>query len=62
VKRDLEEVAVCIVGLGYIGLPLAEAFARSLEVIGFDINGSKKAKLNRSNNRASGIRSCDIWL
>jgi len=49
-KRDLEVVVVCVVGLGYIGLPLAEAFAKNLKVIGFDINGDKIAKLNRSNS------------
>ncbi len=49
-KRDLDGVAVCVVGLGYIGLPLAEAFARSLKVIGFDISDSKIRKLNRGNN------------
>ncbi|MBI2979879.1 MAG: hypothetical protein HYY41_03525 [Chloroflexi bacterium] len=31
-------MVVCIVGLGYVGLPLAEAFARSTSVIGFDID------------------------
>ena len=30
-----------IIGLGYVGMPLAVAFAKSLEVIGFDINQSK---------------------
>ena len=49
-KRDLDGVAVCVVGLDYVGLPLAEAFARSLKVIGFDINGDKVTRLNRSNN------------
>ncbi len=28
---------VCIIGLGYVGLPLLEAFSRKLKVIGFDI-------------------------
>jgi UDP-N-acetyl-D-mannosaminuronate dehydrogenase len=49
-KLDLKRVVVCIVGLGYVGLPLAEAFAKSLEVIGFDINDNRIRKLNRSNN------------
>jgi len=35
-KRNLERTIVCIVGLGYVGLPLAEAFSRSFKVIGFD--------------------------
>lgn len=32
---------LAIIGLGYVGMPLAVAFAKSLEVIGFDINQSK---------------------
>ena len=30
--------SICVVGLGYVGLPLAVAFARHFNVIGFDIN------------------------
>jgi len=30
--------SICVVGLGYVGLPLAIAFARYFNVIGFDIN------------------------
>ena len=32
---------VCIVGLGYVGLPLANAFSKHLSVIGFDIDEEK---------------------
>ncbi len=39
---------VCIVGLGYVGLPLAEAFARHLKVIGYDIEEKKIEKLNKT--------------
>ncbi|MGC8588056.1 MAG: nucleotide sugar dehydrogenase, partial [Hydrogenobaculum sp.] len=30
--------SICVVGLGYVGLPLAVAFAKHFNVIGFDIN------------------------
>ncbi len=37
-----------IVGLGYVGLPLALAAARArFRVLGFDVNGSRVAELNR---------------
>ena len=36
---------VCIVGLGYVGLPLAEAFSKSLRVIAFDTNTQKVKQL-----------------
>ena len=32
-----------VIGLGYVGMPIAVAFARKLSVIGFDINESKVA-------------------
>lgn len=36
---------ICIVGLGYVGLPLAVAFAEKYEVVGFDINQTRIAEL-----------------
>ena len=36
---------VCVIGLGYVGLPLAEAFAKSLKVIGFDTDTQKVSQL-----------------
>ena len=41
---------VCIVGLGYVGLPLAEAFSKHLSIIGYDIHGEKVKRLSESNN------------
>ena len=32
---------LAVVGLGYVGLPLAVAFARKLDVIGFDTSSAK---------------------
>jgi UDPglucose 6-dehydrogenase/UDP-N-acetyl-D-galactosamine dehydrogenase len=49
-KLDVNESTVCVVGLGYVGLPLAETFAQSLRVIGFDIKSDRIAELDRNNN------------
>ena len=35
--------ALSVVGLGYVGLPLAVAFARRVRVVGFDVNEAKVA-------------------
>ena len=32
---------LALVGLGYVGLPIALAFARKIKVIGFDISASR---------------------
>ena len=39
----ISEKTVAIVGLGYVGLPLALAFGRKIKTIGFDINAEKIA-------------------
>jgi UDP-N-acetyl-D-galactosamine dehydrogenase len=38
---------VGIIGLGYVGLPLAEAFSRSCRVIGYDIDDAKPTPVTR---------------
>ena len=43
--------SVAIVGLGYVGLPLAAALARHLKVIGFDINAKRVAELQQGTDR-----------
>ncbi len=47
-----KEDIVCVIGLGYVGLPLASAFSRHLKVIGFDIDEAKIRNLG-NNNEAS---------
>jgi len=44
----LENSTVCIIGLGYVGLPLAQAFVQKLKVIGFDLDKQKVFALQKS--------------
>jgi UDPglucose 6-dehydrogenase/UDP-N-acetyl-D-galactosamine dehydrogenase len=44
---DLKSAVVCVVGLGYVGLPLAEAFSRNFRVIGFDTDIQKIDQLSQ---------------
>ncbi len=37
----LENIRLAIIGLGYVGLPLAVEFARHYDVLGFDINAAR---------------------
>lgn len=39
---------VCIVGLGYVGYPLAEAFSRHIKTMGFDIDEQKIRALQKN--------------
>ncbi|MFC1988454.1 nucleotide sugar dehydrogenase [Chloroflexota bacterium] len=49
-KPNWDKVIVCVVGLGYVGLPLAMAFAKSFRVIGFDVATAIVKKLNKDNS------------
>ena len=40
-----EDTRVCVIGLGYVGLPLAVGFGRVLPTLGFDINTARVAEL-----------------
>lgn len=41
---------IAIIGLGYVGLPLARLFATKYPVVGFDINHQRIAELNAGND------------
>jgi UDP-N-acetyl-D-galactosamine dehydrogenase len=43
-----KEETLAVVGLGYVGLPIALAFAKKIKVIGFDIN-SERVEMMRNN-------------
>ncbi len=44
-KLVSKEEAIAIVGLGYVGLPIALAFAKKIRTIGFDINAERVAMM-----------------
>ena len=39
----INDISIAIVGLGYVGLPLAIEFAKKFPVLGFDINKKKSS-------------------
>ena len=46
---------ICLIGLGYVGLPLAVAFAEKFKVIGFDINQYRISELVNGHDRTLEI-------
>ena len=44
--NDIENLNLAIIGLGYVGLPLALEFAKKKSIIGFDINKKRIRELN----------------
>ena len=47
---------VAIVGLGYVGLPLSVAFARHLEVVGYDRDAERVARLARDGTQIGALQ------
>jgi UDP-N-acetyl-D-glucosamine/UDP-N-acetyl-D-galactosamine dehydrogenase len=45
------EIQIALIGLGYVGLPLAVEFGKKLSVIGFDINENRIAELRKGYDR-----------
>ena len=44
--KETETPRIAVIGLGYVGLPLAAAFAGQFPVVGFDINAAKVAAIS----------------
>ena len=57
-KENVRKVAV--VGLGYVGLPIAVAFGKQQRVVGFDINKAKIAELQKGIDRTGEVSSADL--
>ncbi|HVO94848.1 MAG TPA: Vi polysaccharide biosynthesis UDP-N-acetylglucosamine C-6 dehydrogenase TviB, partial [Terriglobales bacterium] len=51
---------IAVVGLGYVGLPLAVAFSRALQTIGFDISHNRIAELKDGLDRNGEMSRADL--
>lgn len=57
---SLEDVKIAIIGLGYVGLPLAVAFAEKYPVLGFDINKKRIEELNKGLDRTFEVDNIEL--
>ena len=62
-----KEAKIAVIGLGYVGLPIALEFARKTSVIGFDINQERvdmmRNNVDPSNElESSEFEGCDIYF
>ncbi|MDA7785498.1 nucleotide sugar dehydrogenase [Pseudomonadales bacterium] len=49
-----------VIGLGYVGLPLAHAFSEKFKVVGFDINDSRIAELQSDQDRTGELSDAQL--
>ena len=60
-----KDATLAVIGLGYVGLPIALAFARHIRVIGFDIHAGSVEQMKRGIDpseelEADAFEGCDI--
>ena len=56
----VKERKIAVVGLGYVGLPIAVAFGKRQRVIGFDINKAKIAELQNGLDRTGEVSPAEL--
>ncbi|TYP00061.1 UDP-N-acetyl-D-galactosamine dehydrogenase [Geothermobacter ehrlichii] len=59
-EKVVQDTGIAVVGLGYVGLPLAVAFARHLKVTGFDIDERKLGQLRRGQDVTGEVAPEDL--
>jgi len=65
VKRKQKELSlrrcrIGVVGLGYVGLPLAVEFGRHYETLGFDIRPERVAELRAGRDRTQEVGKAEL--
>ena len=54
------EKKIAVIGLGYVGLPLAVEFAKQYPTVGFDINGPRVDELMNGHDRTLEVEDEDL--
>ncbi len=57
---DNKEIKIAIIGLGYVGLPLAHAFSFKYQTIGFDTSGKRIDELNSGIDKTLELSSAQV--
>jgi UDP-N-acetyl-D-glucosamine/UDP-N-acetyl-D-galactosamine dehydrogenase len=56
----MENTKIAVIGLGYVGLPLAVEFAKKFPVVGFDINQVRVGELNNGHDATLEVENDNL--
>lgn len=59
-SMDLQSTQVAVIGLGYVGLPLAVEFGKKYPTLGFDINPARIRELNEGKDSTLEVSSDEL--
>jgi UDP-N-acetyl-D-galactosamine dehydrogenase len=48
---SIDDARICVLGLGYVGLPLAVAFGQKFDTVGYDLDSGRIEELKRGHDR-----------
>jgi UDP-N-acetyl-D-galactosamine dehydrogenase len=58
--QEPKPTRIAVVGLGYVGLPLAIALSRSFPTVGYDIDAGRIAELTEGHDRTREIDAGEL--
>ncbi|RXJ78447.1 nucleotide sugar dehydrogenase [Arcobacter sp. F2176] len=58
--QNISGVKICVIGLGYVGLPLAHAFSEKYQVVGFDISAWRIDELKSGYDRTLELTEAQV--
>ena len=61
-RIEAREARLAVIGLGYVGLPLAVEFGKQYEVVGFDIRARRLDELRAGNDRTLEVSAAELAL
>ena len=56
----METPKIAVIGLGYVGLPIALAFAKKMRVVAFDINAHRVNALQKQNDEREDVEASEF--
>jgi UDP-N-acetyl-D-glucosamine/UDP-N-acetyl-D-galactosamine dehydrogenase len=59
-KLKNKEASLAVIGLGYVGLPIALAFAKKIKVVGFDINAKRVDQMKNNIDPSGELERSDF--
>ena len=57
---NIKKIKIGIIGLGYVGLPLAVEFAKKYDSVGYDINIQRITALQNGNDQTREVDTTEL--
>ena len=59
---SIEKIKIAVIGLGYVGLPLAVEFGKKFNVVGFDLDDARVKELHNGYDRTNELNDSELSI